>query len=344
MRILHLIDSLNYGGAETLLMSYVPLLDDHEHVVVTLRGPNSFKKGNYEYIELNINPVRNIIKAVFAIRKIISEKKIDIVHSHSYWTHVISRLATPGKIKLINHYHFADYDTMKHKTSVKRMILIDKILNHKALTRVAVSDYLGQILQERFPNSKISVIPNFIDCKPPAVKNSSVADKELRVIAVGNCNLEKNYALVIQVFEILKGEPVSIDIIGGGGRLDFFQAEVKRLGLDKIRFCGSVPQAREKMINYDLFLSASISETFGIAVLEGICANLPLLISDIPAFREIAPKGSVFFNPYDKNDLVNNLKNFLNNHNNIDYADYETVLQKYSAKTFLFKLRTLYNN
>ena len=179
MRILHLIDSLNYGGAETLLMSYVPLLDDHEHVVVTLRGPNSFKKGNYEYIELNINPPGVILKALFAIRKIISEKKIDIVHSHSYWTNIISRLATPGKIKLINHYHFADYDTMKHKKSVKRMILIDKILNRKALVRVAVSDYLGKVLKETFPNSKISVIPNFINCTPPAAINSPVADKEL---------------------------------------------------------------------------------------------------------------------------------------------------------------------
>jgi len=344
MRILHFIDSLDHGGAEALLMSYLPLLDNYEHVVVTLNGPNVYRKANYEYIELNINPVRGILKAVFAIRKIIAEKKINIVHSHSHWTNIISRLATPRKIKLINHYHFADYDTMKNKTSVKRMILVDKILNRKALIRVAVSDYVGKILKETFPKSTINVIPNFSDCVSTAAIKRSVAREELRVIAVGNCNLEKNYGLVIQAFEALKEEPISIDIIGGGGCLDFYRDEVKRFGLNKIRFCGSIPRAREKMTDYDLFLSASISETFGIAVLEGICAKLPLLISDIPAFNEIAPKAACFFNPYDKNDLINKLKIFLDSHSNIDDADYERILQKYSSRAFLFKIRNLYNN
>lgn len=344
MRILHFIDSLDHGGAETLLMSYLPLLDNDEHVVVILNGPNLYKKTSYEFIELTINPVRGFFKAVFAIRKIIADKKINIVHSHSYWTNIISRLATPPKIKLINHYHFADYDTMKHKTSVKRMILVDRILNRKALIRVAVSEYVGKILKETFPNSTINVLPNFSDCVTTATIKSPVARGELRVIAVGSCNLEKNYGLVLQAFEILKNEPISIDIFGGGGHLDFYREEVRRSGLNKIRFCGSIPRARDKMIDYDLFLSASISEAFGIAVLEGICAKLPLLISDIPVFNEIAPKTACFFNPYDKNDLINKLKIFLDSHHHIDYPDYERVLQKFSSQAFLFKLRNLYNS
>ncbi len=343
MRILHFIDSLDYGGAETLLMSYLPLLDNYEHVVVTLRGPNSFKKSNYEYIELNIKPTTGFFKAVFAIRKIISDRRINIVHSHSFWTNIISRVATPGNIKLINHYHFADYDTMKHKSSAKRMILMDKIINRKSLIRVAVSEYVARILNDTFPKTIIKVIPNFIDYTPPPVAiNTPVSSGVLRVIAVGNCNLEKNYALVLQAFEALKEEPVSIDIFGGGRRLDYYRDEVKRLGLNKVRFCGSFPNVRENMINYDLFLSASISETFGIAVLEGIGAKLPLLISDIPAFNEIAPKSVLFFNPYDKNDLANNLKKLINKNISIDYADYERVLKKYSTSIFVSKLKMLY--
>lgn len=344
MRILHLIDSLGYGGAETLLMSYVPLLDNYEHVIVTLKGPNSFKKANYEYIGLNHRPARGVFKDVLAIRKIIAEKKIDIVHSHSFWTNIISRLATPGKIKLINHYHFADYDTMKHKTSVKRMILMDKLINPKTLVRVAVSEYLAKILSDTFPKATIKMLPNFVDRISVTEKNSSVAAEGLKVVAVGNCNLEKNYAFVLQVFEAIKEEPITIDIIGGGDRLDFWRNEVKRLDLNKVSFCGVDRNVRRRLNNYDLFLSASVSETFGIAVLEAVCAKLPLLISGIPAFKEIAPKGSYFFNPYDKNDLISKLRYFLNNRSAVDYTDYERTLQKYSAKNFISGLNNLYNN
>ena len=106
------------------------------------------------------------------------------------------------------------------------------------------------------------------------------------------------------------------------------------MGLNNVRFCGIVPNAREHLINYDLFLSASISETFGIAVLEGMCARLPLLISDIPAFNEIAPKGTSFFNPYDKIDLANHLKRFLKNPGSVDTDAYDRVLQRYSSQVF----------
>ena len=345
MRILHFIESLNYGGAETLLMSYLPLLPNDEHFVVTLNGPNVYGKSNYEYTDLNMRPVRSFVGAVSAIRKIVADKKINIIHSHSYWTNIISRFAAGNGVKLINHYHFADYDTMKRKQSVKAMILLDKITDRKSLIRVAVSEYVSKILTHRFPKERVKLIPNFIDCQQASVPKKSVFNrKELRVVAVGNCNLEKNYTLVLQAFADLKEEPVSIDIIGGGGRFNFYTNEAKRMGLTKVRFCGIIPQARNLLPNYDLFLSASISETFGLAVLEGLCAKLPLLISDIPAFNEIAPTGSHFFNPYDKNDLANKLRNFLNDPVNIDSVEYERILQKYSCGTFLSELRNLYNN
>lgn len=325
-------------------MSYIPLLPNHEHFVVTLSGPNVYDKNNYTYIDLNSRPVRGIFKAVFSARKIIKENRIHVVHSHSFWTHIISRLATGKKVKLINHYHFADYDTMKNKPSVRRMIWLDKITDRKKLTRVAVSEYVARILKDTFPQGSIKVIPNFIHCgSSHPVKNMAKTSK-LKVVAVGNCNLEKNYGLVLEAFNILKDEPITIDVMGGGERLEFYRSEVKRMDLDKVRFCGLVPRVRDILDNYDLFLSASVSETFGIAVLESVCARLPLLISDIPAFHEIAPKTAIFFNPYDKNELANKLKLFLNNPPVINVEDYDRILQKYTNEKYLFELNDLYNN
>jgi glycosyltransferase involved in cell wall biosynthesis len=325
-------------------MSYIPLLTKDEHIVITLKGPNVYERFDYEYINLDKRPLWGVLSASIAIRKIIRDKKIDIVHSHSYWTNIISRLATGKKPKLINNYHFADYETMKQKRAVKKMIFLDRITGRKTLIRVGVSQYVATILNNTFPGGDIRLIPNFIQCKKTDRIRNFARGRELKIVAVGNCNLEKNYGLVLQAFAALREEPISLDIFGGGDRLAFYRDEARRMALTKVRFCGIVPNAREHLINYDLFLSASISETFGLAVLEAMCAGLPLLISDIPAFNEIAPTGALFFNPYDKDNLVARLKEFLRNPRSTDLSVYDTILQKYSSKNYLAELTDLYNS
>ncbi len=342
MRILHLKRNLDYGGAETLLMSYLPMLPEFEHIVVAIQGPNVYYQGNYEYIQLDMNYKTGFFKVVKAIKVLIKEKQIDIVHSHGFWTNIISRYATPKNVRLFNHYHFADYDTLKHKLFVKRMIVMDKLAPHKNLFRIGVSEYVGKILNETFPGRPIKVIPNFITCGPGQSGLNAEQDSVLKIIAVGNCNLEKNYELVLRAFKLLENEPVHIDIIGGGGKLDFYREEVLRLGLQNVNFLGHDSNVRDKLKKYDLYLSTSFSETFGISVLEAVCARLPLLLSAIPAFKEISPEGTVFFDPHNEMDLANRIREFDKNKSNVDYAAYDNVLNKYSATRFIKELREVY--
>lgn len=326
-----------------MLMSYIPMLSEDHHVVVTLNGPNVFERNGYEYIELNVRPVKGLIHAVKSLRRIIIDKRIDVVHAHSYWTNIISRLATPRKTLLVNHYHFADYDTLRHKRAVRRMIWLDRIISHKMLVRVAVSEYVEQILRAQFSKTPIWLIPNFITCAIGEEPNPAASGEVLKVVAVGNCNLEKNYSLIIDAFKELQGSRIQLDIYGGGPRLEWYREEAKKAGLSNVRFLGSVPGVRQKFSGYHLFLSASVSETFGIAVLEAVCAKLPLLISDIAAFKEVAPNGTIFFDPNDKRDLIKKLQPFLNDSGlPINKRSYEATLQKYSANAFVGKLKSLY--
>lgn len=344
MRILHFIDALDYGGAETLLMSYIPLQGEHEHTVVVLNGPNVYSRMGYDYIELNHKPVKDLISTRKAVRNIIREKKIDIVHSHSFWTNIISRLATPKKIKLFNHYHFADYETMKQKKSVRRMIVMDRMIRHKRLVRIAVSEYVAGMLSKNFGSAEIKVIPNFIACDTETRSKSIRDTSGLRIVAVGNCNLEKNYDYLLRVFNALKEYPVTIDVMGGGPLLEHYRDEIQRLRLNNVKFCGMETAVRSRLPHYDLFLSTSFSESFGMVVLEAVCAGLPLMLSDIPAYKEIAPAGTCFFDPKNETDLVKKIIQFLSAQNEINYDDYKRTLQKYSAGNFLVELRSLYEN
>jgi|GEM_PF-6641700 glycosyltransferase involved in cell wall biosynthesis len=344
MKILHFIDSLNYGGAETLLMSFLPLLPGLKHTVVTLNGPNVYEKGNYEYVQMDMDPKRNFVAATRKLRKIIRKKHIDLVHSHSFWTNIIARFATPANIRVFNHYHFADYDTMREKRAVKIMLAMDKLIGHRKLVRIAVSGYLENTLKKLFPGQPVRKIANFVQCSNPRLRSRDRNEQVLKVVALGNCNNEKNYEVVLEAFEMLRDTPVSIDILGGGSRLEEYRAEVDRRSLPNVRFLGYATNARKELMGYDLFLAASVSETFGMAVLEAVCGGLPLLISDIPAFREISPRTAVFFDPRDAKALRMALGNFLESPTGIEIEEYKRILDTYSAERFINDLKHLYEN
>jgi glycosyltransferase involved in cell wall biosynthesis len=345
MRILHFIDNLNYGGTETLLMSYIPSLPQYEHFILTITGPNVYSRDAYVYIQLNKNVHFQFLAIVRSVRQLIKENNIDIVHSHSFWTNIISRLSTPKNIKLFNHYHFADYDSRSGKSFVIRMLFLDRLFFHKKLHRIAVSNYIGHVLRMKFKAAKISVLHNFVQSSPlPQTTHSTKTTKILRVVAVGNCNTEKNYDVLLNAFEVLKNDEIYIDVYGGGPKLQHYRTLTQKRGLSKISFKGYCSCVREKISTYDLFVSTSESEAFGIAVLEAIAAGLPILLSDIPAYREIAPLSTPFFNSSDKSDFASKLRFIFNNRFNVNNSEYNVILQKYSPNNFLLGLHLLYTS
>lgn len=348
MNILHFIDSLGYGGAETLLTNYVPELKEHNHIIVTFSDTNFFQDSTKQFTCYNLdgNPVKNLFKLISKVKKIIAKENIDIVHSHSYWTNIISRLATPKKKKLINHYHFADFDTMLSNYKVRLQLIIDKTIRHRNLHRIAVSEYVYGILKQHFPKGKNSCLPNFVNTATsnelklyPYTKGTP-----LKIIAVGNIIHEKGYDVLLPVFQKLKQYPIKMDVFGEGKDLQTYINEVNKRDITALRFCGKQKSTPALLQQYNLYCSCSTSETFGIALIEAVAAGLPVLVSDIPAFKEIAPASAYFFKKTDSEDFLARVLNIYQNGINPVEAEYNYVLQKYSKPVFLESLRSIYQN
>lgn len=349
MKILHFIDSLGYGGAETLLMSYVPALDDHDHVIVTFSDTNFFHQVTNKFTYYNLatnNPLRNLFPAVSKLKRIIAKEGVNIVHTHSYWTNIISRLATPKTKKLINHYHFADFDTLLGNYKVRLQLIIDKIIGHHNLNRVAVSEYVYNILQKNFYKGRNTCLPNFVNSEENKILKPRTYSKRtpLKILAVGNLKQEKGYDLLILAFEKLKSFPIQMDVFGEGDDLERYNNELKERQITALKFRGRVKSTPALLRQYSLYCSCSTSETFGLALIEAIAAGLPVLISDIPAFREVAPDSALFFKKSDSDDFVYQVLSIYKNGIDLKEDEYKYVLKKYSLVPFLKKLRKLYQS
>jgi glycosyltransferase involved in cell wall biosynthesis len=80
-----------------------------------------------------------------------------------------------------------------------------------------------------------------------------------------------------------------------------------RLGLtERVRFLGPVPYA--ELLGYyrgaTAFVFPSLIETFGHPLLEAMLAQTPVVVSDIPTFREIAGDTALYFPPLDPKALA----------------------------------------
>ena len=168
MKVLHLITSLNRGGAENHLLCLVrgQLKRKQKIFVIYLKGDGYWK--NY-FLSLGIEVIKlneiNILSQIYTIRKIIKNNKINIVHSHLPHMELLGYLSVIGNkiVKFIISKHVDNdyFGGSQTKKNSKISSIISLIIYSKASRIIAISKSLKNFLIKstfnRFKN-KISVI------------------------------------------------------------------------------------------------------------------------------------------------------------------------------------------
>lgn len=79
------------------------------------------------------------------------------------------------------------------------------------------------------------------------------------------------------------------------------------------------------MKNADLFIFPSLSEGFGIPILEAYAYKIPLLLSNKASLPEVAADAAIYFNPYDVEDIADAIKKSIN-------ADHGQLIQRQTER------------
>lgn len=126
---------------------------------------------------------------------------------------------------------------------------------------------------------------------------------------------QKNIGVVIEALSLLRDPGLELWIAGSdhtdpGHAVELHQMAT-RLGLEKrVRFLGLVPY--HEMLGYyrraELLVLPSLLESFGHPLLEAMLAELPIVASDIPPFREVAGDAALFFAAREPRELVRRIE------------------------------------
>lgn len=142
---------------------------------------------------------------------------------------------------------------------------------------------------------KIEVIYNFIDFKrfkrdnKEHFKAAIAPNGERILIHVSNFRPVKRVDDVIYIFKIVHDEiPSKLLLIGDGPERSRCEELSRKLGLSQdIRFLGKQDAIEELLAVSDLFLLPSASESFGLAALEAMACQVPVISSDVGGIPEV---------------------------------------------------------
>ncbi|MFD7166935.1 glycosyltransferase [Streptomyces violascens] len=315
MKVLHVITGLGIGGAEQqlrLLLGQLPYQAD----VVTLTNPGAVARA----IVRDGGRVRNLdmtgnrdLTAVPRLTRLIRRGRYDVVHTHLYraclYGRIAARLAGVRTIVATEHsLGEARIEGRRLGPAVRGLYLASERLG---TTTVAVSPTIARRLARwGVPERRIQVVPNGIDAAQFAFSiparvtvrhQLGLPTRAFVIGAVGRLVAGKRFHVLIDALAALPD--AWLVLAGGGAQEQPLRARAERLGVAaRVVFAGECvqdgtapaghrPSLAGLLSAVDCLASPSTEEAFGLAVVEGLAAGLPVAYVTCPAIDDL-PAGS----------------------------------------------------
>ncbi len=255
---------------------------------------------------------------------------LDLLHVHYAIPHASSAylarqiLASQGiYVPVITTLHGTDI-TLVGKDSSYAPVVSFSINQSDGVT--AVSEFLKQDTYRHFDvASDITVIPNFIDLerfkkqKKEHFKLAICPNGEKLIVHTSNFRKVKRIDDVLDIFCKLRTEvPSKLLLVGDGPERARIEKRVREMCTpEDVRFLGKLDAIEEVLSVADLFLMPSESESFGLAALEALACEVPLITSNAGGLPELNIQGVTGFmsNVGDVEEMAKNAAFILNEDN-----------------------------
>jgi len=297
LRVLHLVQNLNYGGMERLLFEMVRLADrdQFETHVMPLSYVGRFGDGMSEFASVRVaSPMgRFSLLRPASLARDIAAIAPDVVHTHSgvwYKASLAARIAGVPWLIHTEHGRAVD-DPWIART-------LDGIASRRTDVVVAVSDAVGEILRREVSRrpDRVCVIRNGVDTELyRPLPDDGALRQELGLSStgpiigsIGRLEPIKGYEVMVDAFaELQRGwqssaeRPVLV-IAGDGSERTALETRAEAAGCSSyIRWLGWTDDVQRLHRAFTVFTMSSHSEGTSISLLEAMSAGLCPVVTDV---------------------------------------------------------------
>lgn len=348
-RILHVITTLETGGAEKLLVELLPRLQKHCDVELAVfvgtRTP-FFDLLKSAGIKIHVfNDKGSVYRFSNILSLIRLARRFDIIHTHNTAPQFFGAIASL--------FCKAKFCTTEHTTTNRHRVWwfkpIERWMYGKYEQIICISPGVKKVLIDTFGEilaAKITVIPNGIDTG--VFRKASSVCKDMpqnhvsgrRVITmVGRCSYQKDQATVIRALSKLSNK-YELWLVGDGDTLNGLKELVHKLCLeDQVVFWGSRKDVPDLMKASDIIVQSSHIEGFGLAAVEGMASGKPVIATDIPGLRGVVEGAGVLFKHQDDDGLASIIERVMN-----DSCEYQMLVERGRKRADQYDINTMAAN
>ena len=285
-------------------------------------------------------------------------EKLDLLHVHYAIPHAYAAymaklmLREEGiDIKVVTTLHGSDITLVgSHPTY---QTAAEFSINHSDVV-TAVSESLKEDTLRLFHIQKdIQVVYNFIDIKKyerekkKECKRIALAQPNERILThVSNFRPVKKTEDVVKIFAVIQASiPSKLLMVGDGPERLKTERLAKKLGVeDQVIFLGNSTELNKILCYSDVFLLPSERESFGLAALEAMAAETPVISTNTGGLSEVNKHGVTGFlsNVGDVKSMTNHVLNILESDENL--ATFKRNAKHHSLQFSLDKIIPVYEN
>lgn len=288
MNIAHIIWGLEIGGAESMLVDIVN--EQSEKHAVTLIIVNSVISSNLlsnvsnkvKITEIHRNPGSKNIFDIAKLNIYLLKLKPDVIHCHQWNLTKLLWFSRGRKVLTLHNTHLNPDERCLKKYS--------KVF--------AISNAVANDIAKECNGIMPVVVYNGIDFSKIDTRED-YNHNTFRMVQIGrlDCKQKAQDVLLKALHFVVYHHGIKnihLDFIGGGVSFDYLKAITKELQLDSYcSFLGKQPREfiNANLKNYNLLVQPSNFEGFGLTIVEGMAAKIPVLVTKIEGPWEIIQHG-----------------------------------------------------
>lgn len=261
-------------------------------------------------IEFQRSPLqKDNIKAFKKLKKLIQDKKYDLIHTHTPVASACVRLACKNLENVKVFYTAHGFHFYKGAPTKNWLIYypIERYLSKYTDVIITINNEDFERARKKLKANSVEYIPgvglDISKFKENKIDKLSIRSKlglpedSFVVLSVGELNENKNHETIIKALAILNNPKIYYVVCGKGNRLDYLKKLSKDLGvMNQVKLLGFRSDIADICKSADVFAFPSFREGLGMAALEAMASGLPIITSNVHGIIDYSINGVTGFN------------------------------------------------
>ena len=324
MKILHVITSLQTGGAEKLMVDLLPRLkaDGLNVDLLIFNGDDTPFKRDVEAAGIKVFDLGkggSVYSPIRLWKLIPFLRKYDIVHTHNTAPQLF---AAVGSVLCSVVLCTTEHTTSNRRRGWKWYARIDRWMYSRYDKVICISQKAEENLRGYIGECKsdISTINNGVDVDKyasaePSPELESIAPGTRKIIMVAGFRWEKDQDTLIKSLNYLP-DNFHLFLVGEGARRPELEKLSAKEGVThRVHFLGLRTDVPQLLHAADYVAMSSHFEGLSLSSVEGMSVGKPFLASDVDGLREVVAGAGILFPHQDAESFANEIINLDNDRN-----------------------------